>query len=249
MYKLLSEQREGEVKTLRAELDAAQKEHATLVEQVKIFEVSENKLCMATNGQNLQVQQKLDRIDQLRAEMDEVKAMAEVWKGKIDRLASKKETAWEQLDSAKSQLRAAREKAEAQSQNIEDLQFQLGSAAAERDTLAKELKAAKLVAEITRADAEEMVAQYKADVEAAQDRLNVITNYLKWQSRKEDLKEVYARGFDLMFEIENVKSLEAEAKKFSYPEDEEGFEGSGGSEGGEDSDGPGDEAGSGKDQA
>ncbi|XP_075081030.1 uncharacterized protein LOC142166245 [Nicotiana tabacum] len=78
MYKLLSEQREGEIKNLRDELDAAQKEHAALVEQVKNFEVSDDELCMANNGQNPQVQQKLDRINQLRAEMDKVKAMAEV---------------------------------------------------------------------------------------------------------------------------------------------------------------------------
>nr|XP_033508845.1 uncharacterized protein LOC117273756 [Nicotiana tomentosiformis] len=101
MYKLLSEQREGEIRNLRAELDAAQKEDVAVVEQV---------------------QQKLDRIDQLRAEMDEVKVMAEEWKGKMDLLASKKEIAREQLTSAEVQLRASREKADARSQKIKDLQ-------------------------------------------------------------------------------------------------------------------------------
>ncbi|XP_070057452.1 uncharacterized protein [Nicotiana tomentosiformis] len=115
MYKLLSEQREREAKSLRAELETAQKEHADLVEHVKIFEVRYDELDMVTNGQNLQVQQKIDRIDQLRDEMDVIKVEAEEWKGKMDRLASEKESARAQLTSAESQLRAMREKAEAKS--------------------------------------------------------------------------------------------------------------------------------------
>lgn len=55
MHKLLGEQREGEAKSLRAELDVAQKEHVDLVEQVKIFKVSDDKLDTVTNGQNQQV--------------------------------------------------------------------------------------------------------------------------------------------------------------------------------------------------
>lgn len=43
---------------------------------------------MATNSQKQLVQQKLDQIDQFRAEMNEVKALAKEWKGKMDRLAS-----------------------------------------------------------------------------------------------------------------------------------------------------------------
>ncbi|XP_070035594.1 uncharacterized protein [Nicotiana tomentosiformis] len=62
-YKLLSEQREGEAKSLRAELEVARKEHADLVEQVKIFEVSDDELDTVTNGRNPQVQQNIDRID------------------------------------------------------------------------------------------------------------------------------------------------------------------------------------------
>nr|XP_016449587.1 PREDICTED: ATP synthase subunit b-like [Nicotiana tabacum] len=190
MYMLLSEQREGEVKSLRAELDAAQKEHADLLEQV---------------------QQKVDRVDQLQAEMDEVKVMAEEWKVKMDRLASEKETAQEQRASTEAQLRSMKEKAETRSQKIEDLQSHLGSAVAARDTLDKELEAAKLAVEITKADAEEMVAQYKADAEAAQERLKDIVKYVRWQSRREVLEEVHARGFYLSAEIVNFKRLEFEA--------------------------------------
>nr|XP_033516761.1 uncharacterized protein LOC117281067 [Nicotiana tomentosiformis] len=83
MYKLLSEQHERVVKNLQSELDAAQKEHANLVEKV---------------------QQKIDWIDQLRPEMNEVQAMADVWKCKMDWLASKKETAQAQLASVEVQL-------------------------------------------------------------------------------------------------------------------------------------------------
>nr|XP_009600602.1 uncharacterized protein LOC104096026 [Nicotiana tomentosiformis] len=181
MYKLFSEQHEGEIKSLRAELDAAQKEHADLLEQV---------------------QQKIDRVDQLQAEMDEVKAMAEEWK-----------------------------------------------AITTRETLVKELEAARSEAETTRADAKEMMARYKADVEAAQERLKAIVEYVKWQSRREALEEVHARGFNLSAKLENIKRLKAEDKELAYPKDEEDSEGSDGSEDGEDSDGPGDEASSSEDQA
>ncbi|XP_070037166.1 uncharacterized protein [Nicotiana tomentosiformis] len=248
-YKHLSEQREGEAKSLRAELDAARKEHADLVEQVKIFEVSDHELDKVTNGQNPQVQQKIDRINQLRVERDIIKVEAKEWKGKMDRLALKNETTQEQLVSAEAQLRAMREKAEARSQKIEELQSQLSSVVANRETLAKELKAAKTMAKITKDDADEMGAQYKADAEAAHDRLKDIVEYVKWQSRREAFEEVHTRGFDLSAEIESDKGLEAEAKKLAYPEEYEDSEGSSGSEGEEEPDGSNDEAGSGKDQA
>lgn len=105
------------------------------------------------------------------------------------------------------------------------------------------------MAEITRAYADEMVAQYKADVEAAQDRLKDIIEYVKWQSRREALEDVYSWGFNLSIEIENAKGFESEAKKFAYIEDEGDSEGSGGSRDREDPNCPGDEAGSGEDQA
>ncbi|XP_009613564.1 uncharacterized protein [Nicotiana tomentosiformis] len=64
----------------------------------------------------------------------------------------------------------------------------------------------------------------------------------------EILEEVQAWGFDLSVEIKDTKVLEAEAKKLAYPEEED-FEDSSGSEGGENLGNPGDEAGSGQDQA
>ncbi|XP_070036921.1 uncharacterized protein [Nicotiana tomentosiformis] len=221
MYKHLSEQRRGEIKSLRVELDATQKEHADILEHV---------------------QQKVDRVDQLRVEMYEVKALAEELKGKMDRLVSEKEITQEKLASAEDELRSMKEKAEAWSQKIGELQSQFSLVVTDRETLTKELKAAKSVAEIAKADDDEMVAQYKDDTNATQERLNAIVDHAKWQSRREALEEVHARGFDSSTELENVKRIEDE-----YPEDEEDSEGSDGSEDGEDSDGLDDKAGSGED--
>ncbi|XP_070034619.1 MAR-binding filament-like protein 1 [Nicotiana tomentosiformis] len=248
-YKLLSEQREGEAMRLPAEFEVARKKHADLAKQVKIFEFSNDELDTVTNGQNVQVQQKIDQVDQLRAEMDAIKAEVEEWRGMMDCLASKKETARTQLTSEEVQLQAAKEKAKVWAQKVEELQSQLSSAVTNRETLAKEFKKAKSMVAVVKVDAEEMVAQYKVDAEAAQDRLKDILEHAKRQSRRETLEEIHARGFDLSAEIEIVKRLEAEAKKLTYLKDEEDSEGSSGSEGGGDSEDHGDEAGSGEDQA
>nr|XP_033508378.1 uncharacterized protein LOC104119895 [Nicotiana tomentosiformis] len=108
-----------------------------------------------------------------------------------------------------------------QAKKVEELQSRLSSAASDRKIMAKELETAKSVAAVGKADADEMVAQYKADAEAAQDRLKDIVEYEKWQSRREALEEIHARGFDLSAEIEIAKGLEAEVKKLANPEEEE----------------------------
>ncbi|XP_070053019.1 uncharacterized protein [Nicotiana tomentosiformis] len=140
-YKLLSEQHERETKSLRAELEVARKDHADLVEYVKIFEVSDDDLDTVTNGRNLRDQQKIDWIDQLCAEMDAVKVETEEWRGKIDRLAWKKETVRTQLTSAEVQIRATKEKAKVQAQKIKEIHSQLSSVVSDRENLAKKLKA------------------------------------------------------------------------------------------------------------
>ncbi|XP_070023110.1 uncharacterized protein [Nicotiana sylvestris] len=223
MYKLLSEQHEGAIKDLRSELDAAQKEHADLVEQVKVFKVGNEDFAMSTNDQTLQ--------------------------GKIDRLALENEAALEQLASVEVHIQVAKEKAKERARQNEDLQAQLGSTITERDALGKELEIMRSELKTTRADAEEMVAQYTADVEASDARLKVTVEYVKRLSRREIVEEIHAWGFDLVAEIEEVNRLEVEAKKMDEPEDEEGFEGSDESEDGEDPNGSSDEAGSGEDQA
>ncbi|XP_070039899.1 uncharacterized protein [Nicotiana tomentosiformis] len=132
MYKLLNGQHEGEVKSLRAELEVARKEHADLVEHVKTFEVSNKELCSVTNGRNPQVPKKINQIDQLRAEMDVVKVETDKWRGRMDRLASKKEATREQLTSAEVQLRATKEKVEVQAKKVEELKSRLSLAASDR---------------------------------------------------------------------------------------------------------------------
>ncbi|XP_070049655.1 WEB family protein At1g12150-like [Nicotiana tomentosiformis] len=186
MYKLLSEQQEGVIKNLQAELDGAQKEasvlrreHADLIEKVKVFEVRNEDLIAVANDNTSQVQQKTDQIDQLRKEMDEIQVMADGWKSKMDLLDSEKETAQDKLSSVEVQLRVAKEKDDKRAQQNEDLRTQLGSAIAERDTLGKEIQVIRSKLEITSADADEMVAQYKADVEAAEARLKTTAEYVR----------------------------------------------------------------------
>nr|XP_033511230.1 uncharacterized protein LOC117276000 [Nicotiana tomentosiformis] len=129
--------------------------------------------------------------------MDAVKAETEEWKGRMDRLASEKEMARAQLTSAEVQLQAEKEKAEVQVRKVEDLQSQLSAAVSNLDNLANDLEMAKSAVLVVKADADEMVAQYKADVEAAQDRTKDIIEHAKWQSRREALEEIHARGFNL----------------------------------------------------
>ncbi|XP_070054919.1 uncharacterized protein [Nicotiana tomentosiformis] len=160
-YKLLSEQHEGEAKSLRAELEVARKEHTDLVEQ---------------------------------------------------------ENARAQLTSAETQLRAAKEKAEVQAKNVEEIQSQLSANVSDRENLAKELETAKLVVLVVKVDVDEIVSQYKANTDAAQDQTKDIVEHAKRQSLREALEEIHAYGFDLSAEIESAKGLEAKDKKLSYPE-------------------------------
>nr|XP_016472409.1 PREDICTED: flagellar attachment zone protein 1-like [Nicotiana tabacum] len=205
-----------------AELDRAQKEastlkreHDDLVEKVKVFEVRNEELVMVANNTTSQVQQKIDLIDQLRAEMNEVQAMADGWKSKMDVMDSEKETAKAKLASVEVQLQMAKEKADKWSQPNDNLRAQLSSAVTDRDALSREYEAVESKLDTTSVDAEEMVAQYKADVEAAE----------------RDFEEIHVRCFDLLAEIEEGKNSEDKAKKLYEPESAEGAEGSEGSEG------------------
>ncbi|XP_070054558.1 uncharacterized protein [Nicotiana tomentosiformis] len=94
---------------------------------------------------------------------------------------------------------------------------QLSSAVTERDALSREYEAVKSKLDITSTDADEMVAQYKVDVEAAEVRLKAKVEYMKHLSRRETLKEIHTQGFDLSAEIEEAKKSEAEAKKLCEP--------------------------------
>ncbi|XP_070044491.1 uncharacterized protein [Nicotiana tomentosiformis] len=191
-FKLLSEQLEGETKNLHVELEVARKDHVDLVEKVNVFEVCDAEFDSVTDGQNPHVQQKLDRITQLRAEMDNIKAGTDEWRGKMDQLASKKEVVRLQLTSIEIQLRAAKERAEVQTKRVEELQSRFGSAVSDRDNLVEELKRAKLEVVVDKSEAAEMVAQYKADAETAQDQSKNIAEHMKWQFRRQALEEIHA---------------------------------------------------------
>ncbi|XP_070034607.1 uncharacterized protein [Nicotiana tomentosiformis] len=151
-----------------------------------------------------------------------------------DWLASEKETAQAKLASVQVQLWVAKEKADKRSQLKDELRAYLISALTERDALSKEYEAINSKLNTTYADTEEMVAQYKADVKAAEARLKTNAEYMRRLSRRETLEEIHARGFDLSAEIEEAKKLEAKAKKLYEPEGAEDSEGSEESEGSDD---------------
>nr|XP_009784174.1 PREDICTED: uncharacterized protein LOC104232621 [Nicotiana sylvestris] len=107
MYMALSEQQDKALKDhpiLRAKLEKKQREasfvkreHAKLVEKVKIFEAKNEKLLVMTNDATSQVQEKIDLIDQLRVKMDDVKTTTEAMKRKMYILASNKKATKEEL--------------------------------------------------------------------------------------------------------------------------------------------------------
>ncbi|XP_070057557.1 uncharacterized protein [Nicotiana tomentosiformis] len=213
-FKLLSEQREGEAKGLRAELEAAQKEQADPAEQVNlIFEVNNTDSGVVANSSVPQVQQKLDMIGQLREKVDLVKAEAEAWKKNMDRLASEKKAAQAQLASAETQLRSLKEKALVQAKKIEEFQSRLGSATSDRERLPTELAVAKSEVETAKANVDAMVVVYRSDAEVAQVQ--------EKESQRENLEEIHARGFNLTAKIENAKELEAEARVLAFPDDDD----------------------------
>ncbi|XP_070014994.1 kinetochore protein SLK19-like [Nicotiana sylvestris] len=97
-----------------------------------------------------EAQQKGELVEQLRKEVmiNEVETLG--WKKHIDRLASKKDTLWEQLTSIEQQLQNTKEESLARSRKIEELE-------------------AKSVAELVKAkfEAEAIVSSYRADTKAS----------------------------------------------------------------------------------
>ncbi|XP_070053514.1 uncharacterized protein [Nicotiana tomentosiformis] len=184
MHMALSEQQDEafrDLPILRAKMEKAQnealsvkREHANLVEKVRIFEAKNEMLLVVTNNAILQVQEKVDLIEQLWAEKDEVKATTEMWKGRIDLFASEKEAAKEELALVKDQLWVARDKTDKWSRLNDELWAQLNSVVTERDALGQEYNALRSKLEetsIDSSDIEETLAQYKANVEIAEARL------------------------------------------------------------------------------
>ncbi|XP_070054315.1 uncharacterized protein [Nicotiana tomentosiformis] len=112
-----------------------------------------------------------------------------------------------------------------QAKTIEGLQSQLNSIVSGQENLAKELDAAKSEVVVAKSEADDKVAQFKADVEAIQEQAKNMVKHTRWKSRREALEGVHAQNFDILAEIKNAKKYEAKAWKLVYPEeDSEGSE-------------------------
>ncbi|XP_070039100.1 uncharacterized protein [Nicotiana tomentosiformis] len=186
-------------------------------------------------------------VRELTEKRDAFKLLSEQFEGETKNLRAELEVARKDHADLVEQLRAAKERAEVQTKKVEELQSRLSSAISDRDNLAKELKTSKSKVVVAKSEAAEMVAQYKADAEAAQDQSKNIAEHMKWQSRRQALEEIHTRSFDLSTEIKDAKVLEAKARKLAYPEEEDS-EDSSGSEDGENPGNPGDKVSSGQDQ-
>ncbi|XP_070002998.1 uncharacterized protein [Nicotiana sylvestris] len=167
MYRALSEQQDEALKDLpilqvklekdRKEVSSLKREHDDLVKKVRICETKNEQLVVVTNNTTLQVQEKIDLIDQLQGEMDEVKATTEVWKGKI--LDLEKEAAKIELASAKNQLRVAKSiNRPGVAKSINRPRSQLSSAVTKRDALRQEYEALRSKLDATSFDVKEMLA-------------------------------------------------------------------------------------------
>ncbi|XP_070056260.1 uncharacterized protein [Nicotiana tomentosiformis] len=184
MYMDLSEQQDEALKDLpilHAELEKAQNEASSLMgEHADLVK---------------KVQKKVDLINQLRDEMNEVKAMTEAWKSRMNLLGSEKEAVKEELASAKDQLQLAKNKVDKWSQLNDELRAQLNSDVTERDALGQEYAVLRSKLEATyidSSDLEEMLAQYKADVEIVEACLKTKIEYVKRLFRRETFEEIHA---------------------------------------------------------
>ncbi|XP_070022444.1 uncharacterized protein [Nicotiana sylvestris] len=166
MNKALSKQKYGALKDLpilQAELEKSQTEvssvkweHAELIEKVRIFKINNESLSIVANDATSQVQEKIDLIDQLRNEKNELKASAETLRSRMDLLASKKEATKEELASVKEKIKVTKDKADKWSRLNVELRAQLDSAVSERDDLGQEYTSLKSKLEATLIDSSEV---------------------------------------------------------------------------------------------
>ncbi|XP_070056770.1 uncharacterized protein [Nicotiana tomentosiformis] len=132
--RLLSGQREEEIKGIRAELAKAHQDQTDL---------------------NEQLQEKLETIGQLREEVEIIRAEIMGWKDGMDRLATEKKTVWAQLSSTARQLQGMKEKISVQARRIEELEARLASELAKAKSDAEKAKSyADALVAVYRADAE-----------------------------------------------------------------------------------------------
>ncbi|XP_070045474.1 uncharacterized protein [Nicotiana tomentosiformis] len=153
--KLLCGQKDKTIKDLQANLAKAHEEEAELDKQVSILLIKYGlDPTVEANTSLSQLQQKVERIELLRGEVDQVKADCDRWKENMDRLDAEKETTLAKLSSAEVQLQGIKEKSSIQAKRIEELETGLAKAKAE--------------IEKTKVMADKSISMYRADVEAAQ---------------------------------------------------------------------------------
>ncbi|XP_070056633.1 filament-like plant protein 3 [Nicotiana tomentosiformis] len=121
--KLLSGQKDEEIKDLQAELAKAHQEQIDLIEQVvKILKAHGLDSGTMDNISISQLQQKIERIEQFCEEVDTIKVESLGWKEGMVRFAAEKEVARAQLSSVESQLQGMKEKSSTQARKIEELE-------------------------------------------------------------------------------------------------------------------------------
>ncbi|XP_070046891.1 uncharacterized protein [Nicotiana tomentosiformis] len=232
--KLLSGKKEEEMKDLRATLAKAHQDQTDLNEWViKILKAHGLDSGKVANISISQLQQKIERIEQFREEVDTIKAESLGWKEGMDHLAAKKETARDQLSSIESQLQGMNEKSSAQVRKIEELEAWLAS---EFSKTGKAKVEADAIVAIYQSDAESAQVQAREAAETAQTREYWVAELAKCQSQRETLEEIHARGFDLTEEILKAKELEVDDGALASDDDDDD-ESKSGSESGEEPDG------------
>ncbi|XP_070049387.1 uncharacterized protein [Nicotiana tomentosiformis] len=143
----------------------------------------------------LYVQQKAELVEELREEAKMKEAETLGWKQIMDRLDLEKDVVRAQLSSVERQLQA---------QKVKELETRLAA------ELARATSEAEVLVASYRADAEAANTQAKEIFYAVEVRLSRVADHARRQSRSETLKEVHARGFDLMADIKSAKVLEDE---------------------------------------
>nr|XP_016439341.1 PREDICTED: coiled-coil domain-containing protein 102A-like [Nicotiana tabacum] len=109
--KLLCGQKDKIIKDLQVDLAKAHEEEAELDKQVSILLIKYGlDPIVEANTSLSQLQQKVEMIELLRGEVDQVKADCDWWKENMDRLAAEKETTSAKLSSAEVQLWGVKEK-------------------------------------------------------------------------------------------------------------------------------------------
>ncbi|XP_070020073.1 uncharacterized protein [Nicotiana sylvestris] len=201
--RLLYDQKEEELKDLRAELAKARQNETELDEQVTMNLTEYGLLGLASEANTLmsQLQQKLEMIGQLQGEVDQIRADCHEWKKNMDQLAADKEAVTAQLTSAETQLQGLKVKGMAQAKKIEELEAELARARAKAVQ-------AKAEAEKTKVAADKSIV-----------------------ARREILEEIHARGFNLAEEIAEAKTHETDARFLIFSDDEDVASGSGDGEG------------------